>query len=387
MATASSRGSSATTTGSTWASTTNAYDGAVGTNPATYAVFTSAAASAVGTITIGGYSFGLTGAETITAVSMAVRHVESSPNRYVALTCQLQDSTGANIGTAQAVTLGTTAATITVSPSALPTAAQVAAGLRVLISVTHSTGVFSGTFSLDQVDVSVTYTAPGLINYVQGNFSTPANGTNPVTPAFTGAQTAGNLNVVIVGWNDNTSTISSVTDTKGNTYHLAVPVARNATAPGLSQAIYYAANIVAATAGANTVTVTWNTAPNAADVRIAEYSGCATSNPFDVGTSGSGTGTTASAGPITTTAANEVLVGAGMTQGILTAGTGYTSRIVTTGSNAVGDILEDEIVTSINNYSATATQASGPWVFQIAAFSVTSIGSAPTPTNQFFAMF
>ena len=36
-----------------------------------------------------------------------------------------------------------------------------------------------------------------------------------VTVTYTAAQTAGDLNVVIVGWNDTTAQISSVTDTKG----------------------------------------------------------------------------------------------------------------------------------------------------------------------------
>ena len=37
-------------------------------------------------------------------------------------------------------------------------------------------------------------------------------------------QTAGNLNVVIIGWNDATTTVSSVADTEGNTYAIAAPL-------------------------------------------------------------------------------------------------------------------------------------------------------------------
>src|SRR6267378_4252495 len=36
------------------------------------------------------------------------------------------------------------------------------------------------------------------------------------------AQTAGNLNVAIIGWNDTTAHVSTVTDTSGNIYKLAV---------------------------------------------------------------------------------------------------------------------------------------------------------------------
>ena len=50
----------------------------------------------------------------------------------------------------------------------------------------------------------------------------------------------------------------------------------------MTAAIYYAPNIAAATAGANTVTVTFSAAVPFPDARIAEYSGISTSNPVDV---------------------------------------------------------------------------------------------------------
>jgi hypothetical protein len=59
---------------------------------------------------------------------------------------------------------------------------------------------------------------------------------------------------VAVGWNDTTAQISSVTDTAGNIYKLAVGPTR--VSGFLSQSIFYAKNIVAAAAGANAVTVT-----------------------------------------------------------------------------------------------------------------------------------
>jgi hypothetical protein len=50
-----------------------------------------------------------------------------------------------------------------------------------------------------------------------------------------------------IGWNSAAGTISSVTDTAGNVYTLAAPLTRGG--GNLSQAIYYAKNIVAAPAG------------------------------------------------------------------------------------------------------------------------------------------
>src|SRR5215831_14008086 len=95
--------------------------------------------------------------------------------------------------------------------------------------------------------------AQGQIAFVQRNFSVPQTPQTTVTATYNSAQTAGNLNVVIVGWNDATATVTSVSDTKGNVYSLAVgPTVR----PGQnSQSMYYAPNIAAATAGSNVVTV------------------------------------------------------------------------------------------------------------------------------------
>ena len=81
---------------------------------------------------------------------------------------------------------------------------------------------------------------------------------------YTSAQVAGDTNILVIGWNNATSNITSVTDSAGNVYQLAVPTARGS---GISQAIYYAKNIKAAAAGANTVTVTFNTATPYVDLR------------------------------------------------------------------------------------------------------------------------
>ena len=88
---------------------------------------------------------------------------------------------------------------------------------------------------------------------------------------YPAAQTLGNLNVVVVGWNDITATVQSVKDSAGNTYHLAIGPT---TGTGLQQSIYYAPNIVG---GSNTVTVTFSQAAAFPDVRILEYRGVTTS--------------------------------------------------------------------------------------------------------------
>jgi hypothetical protein len=61
-----------------------------------------------------------------------------------------------------------------------------------------------------------------------------------VALAYANAQAAGDTNIIAVGWNDATSTITSVTDSAGNTYQLAAPVRRG---PSVSQAMCYARNM------------------------------------------------------------------------------------------------------------------------------------------------
>ena len=212
---------------------------------------------------------------------------------------------------------------------------------------------------------------------MQVNAATPQTNQSAVAVTYTSAQTAGNTNILAIGWNNTTSTITAVTDTAGNTYQLAVPTARGT---GISQAIYYAPNIKAAPAATNTVTVTFNTATPYVDIRATEYSGLATTNPFDVGTSASGTSTTATSGTVTTTAPNELIFGAGMTTGgFSTAGTGFTTRIIT---NPDADIAQDRTVTTAGAYTATAPLGgSAAWVMQIATFKATTTGgdtTAPT---------
>jgi hypothetical protein len=200
--------------------------------------------------------------------------------------------------------------------------------------------------------------------FVQVNSATPQSNQSTVSVPYAQGQAAGDLNVVVVGFNDATSTISSVTDSAGNVYQLAAPLTRGS---GLSQAIYYAKNINAAAAGANSVKVQFSGSVPFVDVRVLEYSGLSTSNPLDTSASASGTGANASSGNLTTSAANETIVGAGTTTGAFGGGTnGFTTRIITSPD---ADIAVDKFVGTAGTYAATATQTGSPaWVMQGVAF-------------------
>ncbi|HXM51391.1 MAG TPA: hypothetical protein VN956_26345, partial [Pyrinomonadaceae bacterium] len=221
--------------------------------------------------------------------------------------------------------------------------------------------------------------AQASISFVQRNSATPQSPQTTVAVVYTLAQTAGNLNVVVVGWNDSTATVVSVNDTRGNIYSPALlPTVQSGTA---SLVIYYAKNIAAAAAGANTVTVTFTTAAIYPDIRIAEYSGLDPVSPLDVAVGAQGNNATSSSGAVTTTNANDLLVGANLVQTLTTGpGSGYTNRVITTPD---GDILEDRVVTTIGSYTATApVSPSGQWIMQMVAFRAAGggVGTATTIT-------
>ena len=223
-----------------------------------------------------------------------------------------------------------------------------------------------------------TLSAASTITYVQGNNSDPQASNTSVKVTYTAAQVAGDLNVIAVGWNDSTATVSTVTDTTGNVYTRAVgPTVIS----GLeSQSIYYAKNIAAATAGANSVTVTFSAAAAFPDIRILEYSGADPNNPVDVTAAASGNSATSSSGAVTTTNSTDLLFGANMVQTSTTGpGTGFASRMLTSPD---GDIAEDEMVTATGSYSATAPLTSGQWIMQMVAFRTPAGGTgAPTVSS------
>src|SRR6266571_502346 len=219
--------------------------------------------------------------------------------------------------------------------------------------------------------------AAATINYVQGNSAVPQTSQTTVNVTFTAAQAAGDLNVVVVGWNDTTATVSSVADKSGNTYTLAVgPTAFTGV---LSQSIYYAKNIKSAAAAANIVTVTFSPAAAYPDIRILEYNGADLNSPVDVTAANTGNSSTTNSGSATTTNATDLLLGASMVATFTTGpGTGFTSRLLTSPD---GDIAEDRMVTATGSYSATtaALSPAGPWVMQMVAFR-TPLGSVAPPT-------
>jgi len=234
----------------------------------------------------------------------------------------------------------------------------------------------AGNLSPYSNTASATTNTPGAIGNVQSADQDPASG-NTVSVTYSAVQAAGDLNVVVVGWNDSTSSVTSITDSRGNSYLVAA--GPTTSAGNATQLIYYAQNIAAAAAGANTVTVTFNTTVNFPDVRVLEYSGITPSSALDVSVGASGVGTNLSSGAATTTHANDLLVGANYIGASFAAvGTGYTARVITTPDN---DLVEDQVVSATGSYSAGSTQSAASWwVMQMAAFRTTGTAAFTTIT-------
>jgi len=267
--------------------------------------------------------------------------------------------TGSNFISGTTVTFGGTAATnvkiVSSTSMTAMTPAHAAGAVNVVVSNTNGSNTLTNGFTYT--------TSTTVISIAQkANSATPQSPTATVSVPYLQAQTTGDLNLVVVGWNDATATVLSVKDSLGNSYTLAAGPVKGTR---LSQAIYVAKNILA---GSNTVTVSFSQAATFPDIRVLEYKGLNATAPVDVtaGASGSsGSSATVSSGSATTTSANELIFGAGMTNGGFTkAGTSFTSEIITSD----GDIAEDEVVSSTGSYSATAVlgaYGSQNWVMQM----------------------
>lgn len=263
------------------------------------------------------------------------------------------NTSAASMPSSVTVAKGSTSATFAI------TGGRVTSSVSVVV-----TASYGGASTTANLTVNPAGTSTPTISYVQGAYATPQSSQSSVSVTLSSAQTAGDLNVVVVGWNDSTATVKSVTDKRGNTYALAVgPTIQSGAA---TQSIYYAKSIKGAAAGANSVTVTFSTGARSADIRVLEYKGADPNSPVDVTAASQGSGKTSSSGSATTTNATDLIFGANLVQTVTTGpGTGFTNRLLTSPD---GDIAEDKMVTAVGSYSATAPLTSGKWIMQMVAF-------------------
>jgi RHS repeat-associated protein len=210
----------------------------------------------------------------------------------------------------------------------------------------------------------------GQPTFVQAN-GYPEQAVSSMTIPLASAQTAGDLIVVVVGWSDITTTVSSITDSAGDTYALAV--GPTGVSGFWSQSIYYAKNI--AGASSNVVTVTFSAA-TLTEIRVLEYSGLDPNAPLDTTAANTGQSVTATTGPISTSQANELVLVANLVENcVATPSSGFTDR-----DDTGCDLVEDNIEATTGSYSAIVTQSdSGNWVQQMVAFKPATGGPPPAP--------
>jgi len=221
----------------------------------------------------------------------------------------------------------------------------------------------------------------GPINYIQRGDAATGTSAQTIPVPMTNPQGKGNLNVVIAGWSDTSAQVSSITDTEGNTYVMALPVIQGTS---LSQVIYYAKNIKGDGATANTITVSFSRSAASPDIRVLEYSGPDPNSPLDAFALAAGNGALADTGVCTTTSATEVIVAAATVGTLVSAaGPGFT----TVDNTSIGDNVEHQITSATGSCEATTVLQGGNWVIQSVSFKAGSAApsftlTADAPTSQ-----
>jgi len=229
-----------------------------------------------------------------------------------------------------------------------------------LVAIVYNTSMGGGTI-LVMVDLNKgVIPAPSFVQ-VAANYTTSGR-MLPIT--FTGTSTPGNLIVVSTDWANQALTITSITDSKGNTYNSAVgPTNSGANARAVT---YYAANI-AAGGSPITVTITLSGVPGASPTfegYITEYSGIRTAAPLDQTNAGAGTGLTLDSGYRTTTLASELVYGYGWTDETANPTPPFVLR-----TNYRGNFVADRTLSSIANLHVTGSNdLSALWICQMATF-------------------
>ena len=217
----------------------------------------------------------------------------------------------------------------------------------------------SNNLSAQSAQLTVTTAAAAVVSpsMVQVKNNQISSGTSVSVP-FNAPTQAGNTIVVYVIWNNAGSV--ALTDSNGNAYvNVGTPVVWS---NGYSAQVFYASKI---TGGSDTVTATFRNSVTAFGVLyVHEYAGISPTNPVDVYCSASGSSTTLNSGTATTTGANDLIFGAGVSDNVVTApGSGFISHDL-----AYGNITEDRIAGSAGSYAATATHNGKMWGMQMVAF-------------------
>ena len=234
-----------------------------------------------------------------------------------------------------------------------------------------------------EIDTNSSFTSytPAKVQDTTG--STSSSGSSLTTTAFASSTTSGNT--IIVSIATYSTTVSSVTDSKSNTYTLITSSNYNGSAYVY---MYYAYNIT----GGSSHTVTANLASTGSDVTIIarEVSGLGiASSPLDKSHSASGSSTSpASGSTATTTQAVEYVIGMAANWGgdTYTVGSGYGDLKTDSAVSDTSMAIEDLVTSTTGAQNATFTQSSSwNWGAIVATFEASVPSVFISGTNAGFA--
>lgn len=200
--------------------------------------------------------------------------------------------------------------------------------------------------------------------------------------AFGSNVTAGSQ-IVVIGFVDSASSITSIADTLGNTYSLIKKQANAASPGGTQWPVEIWLGKGAAGGGANTVTGTWSGAGNKIIIAV-EVPGLATS-PAGTPIGASTTSANPSVGNITPSAAGDLVIAccSNVNNKTITAGSGFT--VPANGSKAdSGNVVAFEYQVAPNTSAITCafTALSDDW----AGAAVNLAQATANPANSSFAI-
>jgi len=210
-----------------------------------------------------------------------------------------------------------------------------------------------------------------------GQQASGLTGDGPLVHTVTGSGfAAGDLIVLAIGTTNPSITINVPTDSKGNTY--AIAVQRTATG-GWNTCIAYAVLTAALLAG-DTITLTASGVVTFFDVVIGEWSGSEPHASVLDQVAGPANGTSAapaSGATPTTTQADELVIGTITMDGVAditwTPGTGYTGLTEDTRGGNREHFMEYKIVSATGTFNGdAATSESAPWFAACATFKALS---------------
>lgn len=207
------------------------------------------------------------------------------------------------------------------------------------------------------------------ITYKQSN-NGHSSGTS-IALAFNSNTTAGSLLAVCVSLDDAVHTISSVTDTQGNTFVASDTLTGSANS---NMQLWHAVNT---SGGADTVTVHLSAGAPGGWALMHEYAGAATSTPVDVTWAASGNNATFDLGSQTTTASGDVVMSCISANG----GTYTPSNAFTSREQNLSLDTADKIISPAGSQDVAWTNNTGSqtWVGHAVAYK--QAGGSPPPAS------